>query len=152
MSEVSFVVLGPEARERLVGLLRVIDGTYRPPLSAKTDLEAFAAKILARGKVIAAMTDAGMVGCIAFYANDLLGGTAYVPLVGVCPEAAGRHIATQLVAAAIDFIRSTGMQRIGIHTNNRAALHIYTKMGFDTISSVYDRASDRVRYYLEYVF
>ena len=81
--------------------------------------------------------------------NNMETKVAYIPLVCVDVEYRGQHIATELMNRAISLVKSRGMQKIGIHTNNKFAKSMYVKMGFQLIWERYQTDIKTDRYYLE---
>lgn len=107
-----------------------VDSYFNPALSKKAELNSYAHKILNSGHVLAAYNEEEIVGILAYYTNDLISNTAYIPIVCVRKGFEGKHIASTLVKMSVADIKNLGMEKINIHTNNPIALKIYKNNGF----------------------
>ena len=85
---------------------------------------------------------------MALYCNDQINKKSYIPLIAVKREFRGKNIATNMLKIALKIAKDSGMQYIGIHTNNKIAYQCYLKSGFDLID-VHLIENGIKRYYLE---
>lgn len=117
----------------LARLLRACDADFVPPLSARVDIDAYAAKLAAQALLVQARDDDGaLAGLVAIYCNDHDTGIAYISNVCVAPAHTRRGIAGRLLDQALARARAAGMRgaRLTVHANNAGALALYRKHGF----------------------
>lgn len=131
LTELSYVSL-----ETFRSFMEKVSCDFLPPLLPRIDVDF-------------CMDGDKMVGIVAAYCNNMETKVAYIPLVCVDVEYRGQHIATELMNRAISLVKSRGMQKIGIHTNNKFAKSMYVKMGFQLIWERYQTDIKTDRYYLE---
>lgn len=115
--------------------LEEIDKDFTPPLSLKVDLDEFVDKIMDKAELIILNGDKGLIdGLVVLYCNDIVGRKGYISLLGVRKSIRNQGIANRLMIQAINKARESGMQFLGIHSNNPVALHLYKKIGFNKMS------------------
>lgn len=146
MPTIEYSYLDIEYKADFVCFLQEINSLFVPALDTKTDLTSFSNKILTLGHVLVAKSNDTIIGVCCFYTNDLTSYKAYISLLGVKSAFSGRHVATEMLSMVTEYIKSTKMKTIAIHTNNPIAKHIYEKNGFLVLSS---EGKDPDRYYLE---
>lgn len=122
---------------------------FLPPLLPRIDVDLYYEKLSKLATSVVCMDGDKMVGIVAVYCNNMETKVAYIPLVCVDVESRGQHIATELMNRAISLVKSRGMLKIGIHTNNKFAKSLYVKMGFQLIWARYQTDIKTDRYYLE---
>lgn len=146
MPFIEYSYLKSEDEANLICFLQEINHFFTPTLDTKTDLFFYSKKILTLGHVLAAIENNKIIGACCFYINDRIHYKAYISLLGVTSAFSGRHVATHMLSMVTEYIKSSEMKTIAIHTNNPIAKHIYEKNGFVVLSS---EGKDPVRYYLE---
>lgn len=108
-----------------------INNEYNPPLNTKVELHQYAEKIFDNAILFVEISnEADIVGMVVLYCNDKISKKAYIPLVGVLPTYQHRGIASKLMNEAVSFVREQRYKLIGIHSNNVAAINLYSKLGF----------------------
>jgi ribosomal protein S18 acetylase RimI-like enzyme len=107
------------------------DADFTPPLSARLDLEAYAAKLAERATRFEAWDGGRLVGLVAVYVTPGAP-EAFISNVSVVSELRGQGVATALVAGCIDRVRSSGAAtlKLEVATADRAAGRFYEKLGF----------------------
>ena len=123
----------------LMEFLSKIDKYFTPNLSQKTELSDYCDKLLSKAQLFVSYSNGGgkINGLVALYANDFENHYAYVSLVAVDSDYRNQGIARNLLVQAINHVRGLGVdkiQKIGIHTNNHIALHLYETLNFCRIS------------------
>lgn len=117
--------------------LRACDAQFKPPLSERTDLSVYGAKLAAHAVLFEAWADSSLVGLVAGYANahDRLG--SFITNVSVLPEWNGQGIASHLLDAFVDHARAVGFARVVLHVDarNDRARFLYRKRGFIEVPS-----------------
>lgn len=83
------------------------------------------------------------------YGNDTIHKVAYITLIAVLQSYRGQKIATNLLQLSERKAEMLGMQKLGIHTNNNAALQCYLKAGYKIIEQHFLEEYNVTRYYLE---
>jgi ribosomal protein S18 acetylase RimI-like enzyme len=123
---------GKDGSPRVVALLKHVDASFNPRISATKDLTHYGEKLAGFAEVIIASDVSEDAGFIAFYANDANQLRAYISILGVRSEYAGMGIATMLIKAALDRAGEMGMKSIALHSNrkNVKAVSLYRKCGF----------------------
>lgn len=123
--------------EQVARLLRDCDAGFVPPLSARVDIDAYAAKLAAQATLVEAWDGEQLAGLVAIYCNDHDTGTAWVSNVSVAPAHARRGIAGRLLGEALEAARAAGMRRaqLAVHGANAAALALYRKHGFTPVDA-----------------
>ncbi len=125
-------------KEMLLRFLREVDEDFHPFLSQKTKLSVFADKMLNNATFFYEVSDSGDIkGLVAIYANDYEKKYAYIPLVAVSPSYRKRGIASRLLLAALDYVKSLNgkILSVGIHTNNSVAVKLYLGVGFESVNT-----------------
>ena len=118
--------------EQVAQLLRACDAGFVPPLSARVDIDAYAAKLAMQATLVEAWDGDALAGLVAIYCNDHDTGIAYVSNVSVAPGHTRRGIADRLLGEALACARAAGMRgaALAVHDANAAALALYRKHGF----------------------
>lgn len=115
----------------LYDFLNEIDEDFSPHLSNKVNLHEYVLKIQNNAELIVD-NECVLRGLIVLYCNDYIQKRAYISLVGVRRDFRGRGIARKMMMNAIEIAKDKGMEIIGIHSNNQAALNLYKNIGFVT--------------------
>src|SRR3954468_8964943 len=107
------------------------DADFTPPLSARLDLEDYAAKLAERAARFEAWDGGRLVGLVAAYVTPGAP-EAVISNVSVVSELRGHGGAAALVADCIDRARGSGAAtlRLEVATADRAAGQFYEKFGF----------------------
>ncbi|MDY0974750.1 GNAT family N-acetyltransferase [Massilia sp. CFBP9012] len=118
--------------EQVAQLLRACDAGFVPPLSARVDIDAYAAKLAAQATLVEAWDGDVLAGLVAIYCNNHDTGIAYVSNVSVAPAHTRRGIAGRLLREALARARAAGMRgaALAVHGANAAALALYRQHGF----------------------
>ncbi len=123
-------------RKALYEYLLLVDSDFTPHLSDKTDLLVFSSKILAMGNAFVCVNDLQQIcGLITFYNNDHINRISYCSILSVLQTMRGHGIASKLVDLFIAESTNAEMKVATVHTNNRGALCLYLKKGFEVILS-----------------
>ncbi len=122
----------PAEQAALTQLLHQLDESFPIPLSHKTDLSSYSAKLLNLGIAYGAWEEEQLVGLCGFYANDMQTKKAYVAVLGVAPEQQRKGIARGLLTGALEQCRRAGMELCCLHTHrtNTGAIALYKSMDF----------------------
>lgn len=120
---------------KLLSFLQCVDKDFRPALSEKVSLPAYARKIIEKADLALENEDDHIVGLVVLYCNDEVGKRAYIPLVGVAAEYRNKGIAKKLMTRVIQIVRDRGFKVIGIHSNNPIAVRLYQSLGFAVVES-----------------
>src|SRR3954471_9310521 len=107
------------------------DADFTPPLSARLDLGAYAAKLAERAARFEAWDGGQLVGLVAAYVTPGAR-VAFISNVSVVSELRGNGVAAALVADCIDRARGAGATTLTLEvaTADRAAGRFYEKLGF----------------------
>ena len=107
------------------------DADFTPPLSARLDLGAYAAKLAERAARFEAWDGDELVGLVAAYVTPGAP-EAFISNVSVVPELRGNGVAAALVADCVDRARESGAAtlRLEVATADAAAGRFYEKLGF----------------------
>ena len=107
------------------------DEDFAPPLSARVDLEDYAAKLATRATRFEAWEGPELVGLVAAYvAADTP--DAFVTNVSVVRELRGQGVAASLVGDCAGYARAAGATalKLEVATADKAAGRFYEKLGF----------------------
>ncbi len=112
--------------------LRACDTRYRPPLSSRVDIAAYAVKLADNAVTFEAWRGAALIGLVAAYLNDPASRAGFISSVSVAADATGAGIATRLIRACIDAAEGAGLQHVELHVYRAsdAAVALYRKLGF----------------------
>ncbi|MBX3644876.1 MAG: GNAT family N-acetyltransferase [Rubrivivax sp.] len=137
------LVRNRSGREAVLAHLQACDSAFRPPLSERIDLVAYAEKIATRAERFEAWDGERLVALVAAYCNDPDRRTAFLTSVSVLPERHGLGLASQLLDWCIDHARAGGFERIELEVDesNQAALRLYDRHGLVLIGR---RGSTRI--------
>src|SRR3954465_2772176 len=107
------------------------DADFTPPLSARLDLGAYAAKLAERADRFEAWDGDRLVGLVAAYVTPGAP-QAFISNVSVVSELRGHGVAAALVADCIDRARGPGAAALPreVPPADRAAGRFYEKLGF----------------------
>src|SRR3954470_19804227 len=107
------------------------DADFTPPLSARLDLDDYAAKLAERAARFEAWDGGELVGVVAAYVTPGAP-EAFISNVSVVSEMRGRGVAAALVADCIARARGSGAAtlKLEVATADRAARRFYEKLGF----------------------
>ena len=85
-----------------------------------------------------------LVGMIGAYRDENTSQEATVISVYVTPSARGRGISALLMKAILEKLRQAGMRKvwIGVNIEQKAALHLYQKTGFQVVATEHNRMGD----------
>ena len=116
--------------------LRTCDGSFQPPLSARLDIVAYAAKLADHAERFEAWRTGVLVGVVAVYCNQPGAGVAFVSNVSVVPDCAGQGIAAQLLAHCAEHAAQTGFRalRLEVGAGHQRARALYVRAGFVLLS------------------
>lgn len=121
-------------KNEILRFLKDIDNDFNPALSEKVILEEYVDKIYKKSHLVSHCLNNGkIVGLLVVYCNDFIDYRAYVALVGVLKDYRGRGIAERMMRECIDYVRCNNFKIIGIHSNNKIAINLYKKLGFNII-------------------
>jgi len=121
-------------KNEILRFLKDIDNDFNPALSEKVILEEYVDKIYKKSHLVSHCLNNGkIVGLLVVYCNDFIDYRAYVALVGVLKDYRGRGIAERMMRECIDYVRCNNFKTIGIHSNNKIAINLYKKLGFNII-------------------
>ena len=112
--------------------LRLCDSRFVPPLSQRTDLEAYARRIRDHATRFEAWIDGELVGLVAAYLNDRRAGIAHVTNVSVLPQCARRGIASDLLQRCIAQATELRFEQVTLEVSalNEGAVRLYERFGF----------------------
>lgn len=112
--------------------LRACDARYRPPLSSRVEIGAYATKLADSAVTFEAWRGPILVGLVAAYLNDLASRSGFISSVSVDAGATGAGIASRLLRTCIDAARALGMHRINLQVSRASdgATALYRKLGF----------------------
>ena len=135
MSDVDYVRnQGSEAQ--IAEHLWKCDADFVPALSARVDIEEYAAKIRNRATRFEAWSGGVLVGLVAAYLNDLESRVAHVTSVSVLRGWMGQGIGAQLLSQCIAEATASGMRQITLEVgrDNAPAVRVYERSGFRPVS------------------
>lgn len=119
-------------RAKVEQFLRAVDSSFPVPLSAKQDLNEFAAKLCGKGTICAEMEEERIISMAAGYTDNLVGSMAYISVVATLPEAQGKGRASKLVREFIGICEQKHIDAVHLYAaaSNTAAIRMYEKIGF----------------------
>lgn len=126
--ELSFALVNPARPEQLAALLQ-IDHAAFPWLWWNSE-EEFAAYLATPGVSLALGYDAGRA--VAYIGVTSYAGWAHLDRIAVVPEAQGRGLGREALAAAIDLLTARGARRVALSTQraNVRSQRLYERFGF----------------------
>ena len=104
-----------------------------PHLKEKvSDYESFAEKLLKYANVYIQINKGVTSGLSVFYANDTIGRTGYITLIGVQPEFQGQKLGGQLLRFSEAVMMQQGMKkiRLEVDNDNEGAFKFYWNAGY----------------------
>jgi GNAT superfamily N-acetyltransferase len=138
-----------ENQKVLTQYLREVDKDFEIPLSNKTDLEIYAAKLLTHGIVLVSLDYGHFNGMLAGYCNDTNSGNATITILSVKKNSRGQGISHQLISKMIDSCRDAGMRKIYVDSVNPVAISSYLTSEFHIIKCESD--DKRTKTFLQYI-
>lgn len=127
--------------------LHECDPQFVPPLSSRTDLDAYALKMVTHAERCEAWNADQLVGLVAFY-HDAQSHRGYITNVSVSPSFSGRGIGRRLMEDCFAWCARQGCDHIDLEVSpdNAPALALYRRLGFVPLH--HDKESLIVRYSL----
>ncbi|MBN8757431.1 MULTISPECIES: GNAT family N-acetyltransferase [Variovorax] len=113
--------------------------SFKPPLAARVDIEAYSAKIAENAVRFEAWgLDGRLVGLVAVYENA--GPDLFVTNVSVAPVCRGAGLAQRLFQLCFARLDARGLKRfrLEVNGNSEAAVRLYARMGFESESRTGD--------------
>lgn len=112
--------------------LLACDGTFSPPLSTRTSIADYSAKLAAHAARCEAWEGTRLVGLVAVYCNAPDKETAFVTSVSIDPAFQRQGIARHLLGQAIDDAYKLGFRQLSLEVDKcaRDALTLYAGLGF----------------------
>ncbi|MGC3895546.1 GNAT family N-acetyltransferase [Pseudomonas urmiensis] len=100
-------------------------------------IDAYLTKIKVCAEFLIHYIEGRCAGFIAFYCNDLHSQQAFITLLLVAPEFRGKKVASALLGGLFSLARARGFTacQLEISNDNYAALSLYEKFGFKSVSS-----------------
>lgn len=132
---------------KLIDYLNAVQSDFTPPLferiknkSTVQSAEAYINKVLSNGTVLCSTELENITGIVIVYHNNFENKEAYIPLLSVKKENAGKGIAKALVNAAVNLAFESGMNEIFVKTwqDNLAAQKVYQNVGFTILNDEND--------------
>jgi ribosomal protein S18 acetylase RimI-like enzyme len=114
-----------------------VDATFEPALSSRVEIRAYAQKLHNQAVRFEAWLGEELIGLVACYCNQPVGGKAFATSVSVWSEYQGQGIATRLMRQCIEHLRGLGFCHIELEVNQRSlsAVALYQKIGFNILRS-----------------
>ena len=124
--------IGQASEQEIAGHLRLCDANFNPPLSARVNLQQYAAKLAEHAVRFEAWADCGLAGLLAAYCNDKVSGLAFITNVSVLGHCQQQGIAKELVRQCVDYAKTAAMRgiRLEVEKTNVQAINLYLKHGF----------------------
>ncbi|MBO5539826.1 MAG: GNAT family N-acetyltransferase [Muribaculaceae bacterium] len=123
----------PENVIRLSYYLHQIDNDFGIPLSHKTELNAYASKLITKGIVIVSVENNEINGLLAGYNNDTVNGCAVISILSTRSDCRGRGISRLLVDKMIEICHMSSMKKIIVDSINPIAVSLYQSCGFKIV-------------------
>lgn len=123
-----------DARE-IVAFLTACDADFSPPLSQRTDLKAYAEKLIAKGQLAGVRQDSELIGLAAFYCNDYESKRAYATYLAVKQEARGSGLGAELMREVVRISKEAGMETMELQTDQDRLVQFYKRLGFELTES-----------------
>lgn len=118
-------------KEELLIFLDSINEDFNPYLTAKVNLREFVDKITDKAVLIYQRdNNSRLVGLVVLYCNNEKERISYISLVGVHKDYRRKGIAKKLLIEAISYAQKMNFLVLGIHSNNPAAINLYSSLGF----------------------
>jgi ribosomal-protein-alanine N-acetyltransferase len=104
---------------------------FRPPLSTRLKIPAYARKIRDKAHTFEAWMGEALIGLVAAYMNEE-DRTCHITSVSVIEEFSGQGIAGQLLEACLGQARACRLSSASLEVSNQSqiARHVYEKYGF----------------------
>jgi len=99
----------PEDRSDLLDFFRLVSDQFAPPLTARTDIEAWTDKLLDRAHGYVIEGSSGLLGCAFGYCNNLDTKIGQLSVIAIAPQAQGKGQGTILFAALLRKCWEMGM-------------------------------------------
>lgn len=123
--------LNQSSAEQVLHHLRLCATDFVPPLETRVELDAYAAKLVARASRFECWRAGALVGLVAAYFNsdDRIG---FITNVSVTPQEQRQGIAAQLLAQCVKAAEDAGLERVRLEVGheNHGALRLYKAAGF----------------------
>jgi len=136
MMKASFQVCENTASQlQILNHLLKCDARFKPPLSERVAIPAYATKIHQYAKRFEMWCNTELVGLVAAYFDDSEK-KAFITNVSVVDQLLGRGIASALIFHTVDRARACGLERICLQIDaaNVNARSLYEKHGFRTVA------------------
>jgi predicted GNAT family N-acyltransferase len=121
--------------KEIADFLAACDADFSPPISQRTDLKAYAEKLIAKGRLAGVRKKEELIGLAAFYCNDQESKRAYVTYLAVKQEARGSGLGAALMLEVIRISKDAGMETMELQTDQEHLVRFYKRLGFEVTDS-----------------
>jgi ribosomal protein S18 acetylase RimI-like enzyme len=124
----------------IAGHLILCSEGFKPPLSEKVDIPAYAHKIKQFAVCFEAWDGVILVGLLAAYFNDAEKKIGFITNVSTLTNYSGKGIAKQLMMACVDYATGLNFETILLEVNMHSlnAVGLYQRFGFDVVGNNHD--------------
>lgn len=144
------ISIGSISFEEFKSFVSLVEKDFVPPLLSRIEINSYYDKLSKYATIIVCRKEAEIVGMCAMYDNNRQTKKGYITFIAVKNGYRGIGLAGLLINAAKSHAAASGMDILGIETNNVIARDCYLKNGFRLIESHLVDISSIERYYLEY--
>src|SRR5262245_45301074 len=119
----------------ITAFLEEIDSEFDPPLSSRTNLEAYASKLTTLATILSIRETARLTAFAAIYCNDPHGTTAFLSMIAVRKDRRGRGLARVLLDMCSRYLRERHFTtlKLEVYRNNMPARQMYERLGFQVV-------------------
>lgn len=120
------------SKNQLLIFLQRVDKSFPTPLSEKTDLDAFADKLLEKATLVYETDEDKLVCLIAGYTENVKDGLGYASVLATLDGYRGRGLAKKCLIRFLDLAREKGLLAVHLYTarENEKAIALYRSYGF----------------------
>lgn len=123
----------------IVDLLEKLNLEYNGKFITK-EISSYTDKLLEKASIDCVVIDNRIIGFIAYYDNDIKKEKAFLSMIAVLPEFAGKGYGKELIEKAIGRLKEKGFKffELEVLKSNDKAIKFYEKFNFKIIKPVND--------------
>lgn len=115
----------------LIQYISEVNNDFEIPISDKTDIAQYAAKLIEFGNILAYRSNGEILGIVGFYSNDKVGFISYISILSVLKRFRSHGCAHDLLNAAFQYCINKQMKKCRLQSTNPKAVSIYEGLGFN---------------------
>ena len=145
MQEVIYEFKSLEELE-ILNFIKKVNNDFFPSLSERFNIKDYSKKLVKNAVIVVAKANKKIVGCCAFYANDIVKKNAYISFIAILSNYRNIGIASNIIRNVISYLHEKNFKSLDleVYKNNTTAIAFYLSKGFEI------KSQNKKSYFLSY--